>query len=145
MTLPRAIVPGLRLTPITVRIDTGMVATAAQKRARYGMRTKRGSGGRSAGLLDVNLQEAAVEQLARCARGTPRVANRLVRRMRDFADAVMSQWQAFRAGIEGTISGLKRAFRLARCLYRGFTSFAASIGLAVFSHNLVVLAKSGGT
>lgn len=36
------------------------------------------------------------------------------RRMRDLADAVMSTWQSFRAGIEGTISGLKRAFRLAR-------------------------------
>ena len=67
------------------------------------------------------------------------------RRMRDFADEVLSYWQAFRAGIEGTISGLKRAFRLARCFYRGFKSFAASVGLAVFSHNLIVLAKSGGT
>jgi IS5 family transposase len=67
------------------------------------------------------------------------------KRMRDFANAVMSHWQAFRAGIEGTISGLKRAFRLARCFYRGFKSFEASIGLAVFSHNLVVLARSGGT
>ncbi len=27
------------------------------------------------------------------------------RRMRDFADPVMRKWQAFRAGIEGTISG----------------------------------------
>ncbi len=67
------------------------------------------------------------------------------KRMRDFANAVMSHWQAFRAGIEGTISGLKRAFRLARCFYRGFKSFEAAIGLAVFSHNLVVLAQSGGT
>jgi len=67
------------------------------------------------------------------------------KRMRDFANAVMSHWQAFRAGIEGTISGLKRAFRLARCFYRGFKSFEAAIGLAVFSHNLVVLAKLGGT
>lgn len=66
-------------------------------------------------------------------------------RMRDFADEVMRYWQAFRAGIEGTISGLKRAFRLARCLYRGFNSFASAVGLAVFSHNLVVLAKSGAT
>jgi len=33
--------------------------------------------------------------------------------MRDFADKVLSMWQSFRAGIEGTISGLKRAFRLA--------------------------------
>ena len=38
------------------------------------------------------------------------------RRMRDFADKVLSMWQAFRAGIEGTISGLKRAFRLAPAL-----------------------------
>jgi IS5 family transposase len=63
------------------------------------------------------------------------------RRLRDLADAVMSTWRRFRAGIEGTISGLKRAFRLARCFYRGFKRFAAALGLAVFCHNLVVLAK----
>jgi hypothetical protein len=67
------------------------------------------------------------------------------KRMRDFADAAMSYWQAFRAGIEGTISGLKRAFRLSRCFYRGFKSFASAVGLGVFSHNLIVLAESGGT
>ncbi len=65
------------------------------------------------------------------------------RRMRDFAARWMSYWQAFRAGIEGTISGLKRAFRMARCFYRGFKSFASSVGLSVFCHNLIVLAKSG--
>jgi hypothetical protein len=54
-------------------------------------------------------------------------------------------WQAFRAGIEGTISGLKRAFRLARCFYRGFKRFAASVGMVVFCHNLVVLVKEGMT
>jgi transposase, IS5 family len=64
------------------------------------------------------------------------------RRMRDLADAVMRMWRSFRAGIEGTISGLKRAFRLARCHYRGFKRFAASLGLGVFSHNLIVLAKN---
>ncbi len=62
------------------------------------------------------------------------------RRMRDFADKVLSMWQSFRAGIEGTISGLKRAFRLARCFYRGFKRFHGAIGMAVFAHNLVVLA-----
>lgn len=67
------------------------------------------------------------------------------RRMRDFADAVMTAWQSFRAGIEGTISGLKRAFRLARCYFRSFKSFQASIGLGVFCHNLIVLAKQGAT
>jgi len=67
------------------------------------------------------------------------------RRLRDFADAVMTAWQAFRAGIEGTISGLKRAFRLARCYFRTFKSFQASIGLGVFCHNLIVLSGTGGT
>ena len=67
------------------------------------------------------------------------------KRMRDMADAVMKGWQAFRAGIEGTISGLKRAFRLARCYYHGFNSFEASVGLGVFTHNLVVLANMEGT
>jgi transposase, IS5 family len=48
--------------------------------------------------------------------------------------------QRFRAGCEGSISVLKRAFSLRRCLYRTFESFAASIGLMVLSHNLIQLA-----
>ena len=63
------------------------------------------------------------------------------RRMRDFVDKVLVYWQAFRAGIEGTISGLKRAFRLIRCFFRGFSSFSAAVGLGVFCHNLIVLAE----
>ena len=63
------------------------------------------------------------------------------RRMQDFMDKVLAHWQAFRAGIEGTISGLKRAFRLIRCFFRGFRSFSAAVGLGVFCHNLVVLAE----
>jgi IS5 family transposase len=63
------------------------------------------------------------------------------RRMRDFVDKVLAHWQAFRAGIEGTISGLKRAFRLIRCFFRGFRSFAAAVGLGVFCHNLIVLVE----
>ena len=63
------------------------------------------------------------------------------RRMQDFMDKVLTHWQAFRAGIEGTISGLKRAFRLIRCFFRGFRSFEAAVGLGVFCHNLIVLAE----
>jgi IS5 family transposase len=65
------------------------------------------------------------------------------RRMQDFVDKVLTHWQAFRAGIEGTISGLKRAFRLVRCFFRGFRSFSAAVGLGVFCHNLIVLAEHG--
>jgi len=49
--------------------------------------------------------------------------------------------QRFRAGIEGSISVLKRAFRLRRCLYKGFKHYAASVGLAVLCHNLVLLTR----
>lgn len=41
---------------------------------------------RSARILEVEIEEAAIEQVAVRARGTPRVANRLLRRVRDFAD-----------------------------------------------------------
>lgn len=40
---------------------------------------------RSAGILETTLDNQAVNQLAQSSRGTPRVANRLLRRMRDFA------------------------------------------------------------
>lgn len=49
--------------------------------------------------------------------------------------------QRFRAGIEGTISVLKRAFKLSKCLFKGFKNFASSVGCAVFCHNLVTLAR----
>jgi IS5 family transposase len=62
------------------------------------------------------------------------------RRMQDFMDKLLASCQAFRAGIEGTISGLKRAFRWVRCFFRGFKGFARTVGLGVFCHNLIVLA-----
>jgi holliday junction DNA helicase RuvB len=40
---------------------------------------------RSARLLGVPLEEPGAEEIARRARGTPRIANRLLRRVRDFA------------------------------------------------------------
>ena len=45
---------------------------------------------RTAGILSVSIDDDAALLLARCARGTPRVANRLVRRMRDFAQVAGS-------------------------------------------------------
>lgn len=49
--------------------------------------------------------------------------------------------QRFRAGVEGSISVLKRAFKLGRCFFKGFTHYAASVGLAVLCHNLVLLTR----
>ncbi len=40
---------------------------------------------RSAGVLQVDIADKAAQEIARRARGTPRIANRLLRRVRDFA------------------------------------------------------------
>lgn len=40
---------------------------------------------RSAGILDVPIEETGALELARRSRGTPRIANRMLRRVRDFA------------------------------------------------------------
>lgn len=56
-----------------------------------------------------------------------------------------SRWfklaQAFRAGIEGTISVLKRVFGWWRCLREGFAHFESWAGTGVLAHNLVLLAR----
>jgi Holliday junction DNA helicase RuvB len=41
---------------------------------------------RSAGILEMNIQAAAAKEIALRSRGTPRIANRLLKRVRDWAD-----------------------------------------------------------
>ncbi len=41
---------------------------------------------RSAGILEVEIDETGARQIAKRSRGTPRIANRLLRRVRDFAE-----------------------------------------------------------
>ena len=58
---------------------------------------------RSAGLLGIKIREDAAALLARSSRGTPRVANRLLRRMRDFAQFSGSEkitLEVVRGGLE---------------------------------------------
>lgn len=56
---------------------------------------------RSAGLLNIPLDEEGTKEMARRSRGTPRVANRLLRRVRDYAqikgDGVITQEIAIKA------------------------------------------------
>jgi Holliday junction DNA helicase RuvB len=40
---------------------------------------------RSSGILEVEVEDDGAEEIARRARGTPRIANRLLRRVRDYA------------------------------------------------------------
>ena len=41
---------------------------------------------RSSKILNVNIKDEAVKKIAQCARRTPRIANRLLKRVRDFAE-----------------------------------------------------------
>lgn len=49
--------------------------------------------------------------------------------------------QAFRAGVEGSISFLKRFLRLARCMNKGWRNYASTVGATVLAHNLLILAR----
>jgi IS5 family transposase len=49
--------------------------------------------------------------------------------------------QRFRAGVEGTISFLKRTLRMARCFNKGWKHFVSTIGQTILAHNLLVLAR----
>lgn len=40
---------------------------------------------RSAGILEVPIEDAGAMEIAKRSRGTPRIANRMLRRVRDFA------------------------------------------------------------
>ncbi len=54
---------------------------------------------------------------------------------------VFKKLRAFRAGIEGTISFLKRVFGLERCTWRSFESFKSYVQVSVLSCNLLVIAR----
>jgi len=43
---------------------------------------------RNAGILKIRITDAGADQLARRSRGTPRIANRLLRRVRDYAEVM---------------------------------------------------------
>lgn len=54
---------------------------------------------------------------------------------------VFRQLKRFRAGIEGTISYLKRIFGLDRCTWKSFESFKSYVWSSIISFNLVIMAR----
>lgn len=61
-------------------------------------------------------------------------------------DMVKSSWvyrklKNFRAGIEGNISCLKRAYGLGRCTWKGIKHFTAFVWSSVVSYNLTLMAR----
>jgi Holliday junction DNA helicase RuvB len=93
---------------------------------------------RSAGLLGVSMDDDGADEIAGRSRGTPRIANRLLRRVRDFAevrgDGVITQ-AAARAALEiyeVDENGLDRLDRaVLTALIRGFAG--GPVGLATLA------------
>lgn len=85
-------VPLPRFTLVGATTKPGAVSGPLMSRFGISLRIGFYAGGeleaivkRSAAILDILTKEEAVSLLAECSRGTPRVANRLLRRARDFA------------------------------------------------------------
>lgn len=83
---------GLLTSPLRDRF--GIV----QRLEFYNVQDLTGIVSRSAGLLGVGIEEEGAHEVARRSRGTPRIANRLLRRVRDYAevkgDGLVSQEMA---------------------------------------------------
>jgi len=92
--------PGARTVPMEIKRFTAIGATTRQGlisaplRGRFGLVLRLNHYDvaelarivdRSAQLLDVAIDQAGTEEIARRSRGTPRIANRLLRRVRDYA------------------------------------------------------------
>ncbi len=85
----------ITLNPFTlIGATTRMGLLTAPMRARFGItchldyydiKTLEGIIKRSAGIIDIPITEAGAHEIARRSRGTPRIANALLRRIRDFA------------------------------------------------------------
>jgi holliday junction DNA helicase RuvB len=93
---PSARTLSLDLPPFTLIAATTRENLLSQPlRSRFGATLRLGYYGandikkilsRSAGILNVEITPEAVEILARASRGTPRIANRLLKRARDYAE-----------------------------------------------------------
>lgn len=105
-------IPLPRFTLVGATTKAGMVSSPLSSRFGMSFRLEFYSQGelevivdRTAGILEVGIESEAVSLVARASRGTPRVANRVMRRMRDFAQ-VLGDGRVTRAVVEEGLSRL---------------------------------------
>lgn len=84
-------------------------------------------------------REKGIEHIALPKPGARNALRRALERTRWFRRLLR-----FRAGIEGVISTLMRAFGFTRCLWKGWPSFQSYVGLGVVTYNLRCLAAALG-
>jgi len=78
---------------------------------------------------------AGVKRVSICKPGHRSMARQQIEKQRWF-----KALQRFRAGIEGVISALMRAYGLKRCLWKGWRSFQSYVGLGIVTFNLQKIA-----
>jgi Holliday junction DNA helicase RuvB len=114
---PSARTLSLDLPPFTlVAATTRENLLSGPLRSRFGATLRLGFYGgddikkilsRSAGILNVQITPEAVEILAKASRGTPRIANRLLKRARDFSEVRGTRAQKDEASIIDAPAALK--------------------------------------
>ena len=110
-----------RLKPMVERIKTIFGVIPRQVAADAGYASHEGL---------KELRESGVKAV-----GLPKKRGMTVDEMTE-SDWLYKTLKRFRAGIEGNISTLKRAFGLGRCLWRGLEGFKAYVLSCVFAYNL---------
>ena len=73
--------------------------------------------------------------------GIAKKGKRTEEQMRRESDPAFRHAQRFRAGVEGTISFLKRILGLFRCNNKGWEHYVATAGATILAHNLLILAR----
>jgi IS5 family transposase len=85
---------------------------------------------------EANADEAGVKKVSICKPGYRSEVRKQIEK-----EPWFKKLQRFRAGIEGLISVLMRAYGLKRCNWKGWEAFESYIGLSVVTYNLQKIAS----
>ena len=83
--------------------------------------------------------EEKIDTVAICKKGS-----RIEEEAERESSSAFRSAQRFRAGVEGSISFLKRLLGMWRCMNKGWEHYVATVGATIFTHNLLILARGYG-
>lgn len=117
--------------------DTLVASMLEHHKERFGKAPRALTGDRRFYYAETVAREAGIEKIALPKPGVRNLLRRALEKSRWFRRLLR-----FRAGIEGVLSTLLRAFALKRCLWKGWPSFQSYVGLGVVAYNLRCLAHA---
>lgn len=119
--------------------DTLVAAMLDDHKERFGAAPEALTGDRRFHHAEAVARQAGVEKIALPKPGVRNLLRRALEKTRWFRRLLR-----FRAGIEGVLSTLLRAFGLTRCLWKSWPSFQSYVGVGVVAYNLRCLAHALG-